>query len=141
MRRPSWPSWIGPGGRSVADPLEDRRRERQRLIGLAREHVERFARRRPVTAAAVVGSVARGDFNVWSDVDVVIVVEGLPERAPERGRLLAIDAPPRVQAVGFTPEEFRAALAAGNPLAREAVERGVALAGESFLQAAGRATS
>lgn len=119
----------------MADALEDRRREREQLIGLARDYVGLLSQRVPVTAAAVVGSVARGDFNVWSDVDVVVVVaEGLPQRAPDRGRLLSIDAPPRVQAVGFTEPEFRAALAGGNPLVREATEEGVILTGEPFLR-------
>jgi predicted nucleotidyltransferase len=54
---------------------------------------ERLARRRPLVASAVVASVARGDFNVWSDVDVVVVAEGLPERAPERGAVLGEDVP------------------------------------------------
>jgi predicted nucleotidyltransferase len=87
-----------------------------------------------VLAAAVVGSVARGDFNVWSDVDVVVVAEGLPERAPDRGLLLVTDAPGRVQPVGFTPEELAMALRRGNPLAREAVTSGVVLSGGELLR-------
>ena len=118
----------------MADALARRRRERDELVTLARDYAERLSERLPVIAAAVVGSVARGDFNVWSDVDVV-VVEDLPTRAPDRGAVLAHDAPARVQPVGFTPEEFEAAWARGNPLAREATDAGVALRGEGFLRA------
>lgn len=117
----------------MVDPLAGRRAERTRLLGLAREYVERAGRRMPLVAAAVVGSVARGDFNVWSDVDVVLVAEGLAEHAVERQGSLLEGAPPGVQPVGFTPPEFRAALAKGNPLAVEAVERGVPLVGERFF--------
>lgn len=125
----------------MADILETRMRERDRLIKVARGYVERLARRLPIMAAWVVGSVARGDFNVWSDVDVIVVAEDLPARAPDRGMLLGRDAPGGVQVIGFTPDEFRAALAGGNPLAREATELGVALLGERFLQEAPQADS
>lgn len=118
----------------MADTLAARARERDRLIELARSYVDRLARRRPLVASAVVGSVARGDFNVWSDVDVVVVAEGLPERAPERGGVLSAEVPGGVQPIGFTPEEFREALRRGNPLAREAVSAGVVLLGAEFLR-------
>ena len=118
----------------MADALAERARERDRLIELARSYVDRLARRRPLAAAAVVGSVARGDFNIWSDVDVVVIAEGLPERAPERGSALVEDVAGGVQPVGFTPEEFSHALRAGNPLAREAVTTGVVLLGADFLR-------
>ena len=118
----------------MADALAERARERDRLIGLGRTYVERLSRRRPVVAAAVVGSVARGDFNVWSDVDVVVVAESLPERAPARSGALAEDVHGGVQPIGYTPAEFGEALARGNPLAREAVTTGVVLLGADFLR-------
>jgi hypothetical protein len=118
----------------MADALAERTRERDRLIELARSYVQSLARRRWLVAAAVVGSVARGDFNVWSDVDVVVVAEDLPERAPERGAVLVEEAPGGVQPIGFTPEEFREALRRGNPLAREAVISGVVLLGAEFFR-------
>jgi predicted nucleotidyltransferase len=123
----------------VADVLAERKREREDLIGLARAYVERLAARLPLVAAAVVGSAARGDFNVWSDVDVVVVVEGLPERAPDRAAVLVADAPPRVQPVGFTPEEFRRAWERRNPLARSVAAEGVVLLGEAFFAEIARA--
>jgi predicted nucleotidyltransferase len=117
----------------VAEIVEERRREQAELIELARSYVEQLAARLSVVAAAVVGSVARGDFNVWSDVDVVVVADGLPARAPDRGALLLADAPPRVQPVGFTRDEFAEAFRRGNPLAREALDVGVVLHGAEAL--------
>jgi predicted nucleotidyltransferase len=134
MPRPSCGSSTGPGGPSVAEALAARRREQAGLLELARAYVERLRGRVPVRAAAVVGSVARGDFNLWSDVDVVVVAEGLPERIPDRSATLVADAPPRVQPVGFLPEEFRVAWRKGNPLAREAAD-GVVLVGKEYLEA------
>jgi predicted nucleotidyltransferase len=99
----------------VSDVLAERAAERERLLELARLYVERLSARVEVIAAAVVGSVARGDFNVWSDVDVVVVAADLPLRAPDRGLLLADDAPGRVQPIGFLPEEFSQVFERRNP--------------------------
>jgi predicted nucleotidyltransferase len=118
----------------VADVLAERRRERDELIELARAYAESLAARLPVVAAVVVGSVARGDFNVWSDVDVVIVADELPPRTPDRASLLVSDAPPRVQPVGFTREELGEALRRGNPLAVDAAHHGVVLVGGDELR-------
>ena len=117
----------------MADALTARRLERERLIALAREYVERLSARLTVEAAAVVGSVARGDFNVWSDVDVLVVVDGLPERAPDRAALLLADAPAGVQPVGFTPRELEQARGKRNPLVLEADTRGVVLVGDGVF--------
>ena len=119
----------------MADVLDRRRRERERLIAVARGYVERLSERMPVVAAAVVGSVARGDFNVWSDVDVLVVADGLPERIPDRLRLLGAQAPAGVEPVGFTPAELEAARGGGNPLIDELGESGVVLFGEDVLRA------
>lgn len=120
----------------MADALAERAEEQKRLIELARRYVERLSVRLPLAAAAVVGSVARGDFNVWSDVDVVLVADELPPRVPDRGRLLAEDAPGGVQPVGFTPQEFAKALERRNPMALEATTIGVVVVGRDFLHAA-----
>jgi hypothetical protein len=118
----------------MTEILAERARERERLLELARGYVRRLAARQPVLAAAVVGSVARGDFNVWSDVDVVVVAESLPAGAPERSLLLAKDAPGGVQPIGFTPQELAEARRRGNPLAEEALTEGVVLVGAELLR-------
>jgi uncharacterized protein len=122
------------GSASMAKALEERRRERERLLGLARDYVSRLRHTMPLVAAVVVGSVARGDFNVWSDVDVVVVADELPPRIPDRAAMLVADAPPGLQPVGYTPAEFDAAWDKRNPLVREATAHGVILFGEEFLR-------
>ena len=100
--------------------VTERYAEQQRLVGLApREHVQRLAGRQRVHQAAVVGSVARGDFNVWSDVDVVVVADALPERVLDRTLVLMEGRPPRVEAIGFTPDELEDARRRRNPLVVE----------------------
>jgi hypothetical protein len=119
----------------VHELVAERARRRAALIELARAYVRRLGERLPLAAAAVVGSVARGDFNLWSDVDVVVVADDLPARAPDRGALLVAEAPPGVQPVGFTPEEFRRAWRKRNPLAMSIPAEGVVLLGEGFFSA------
>ncbi len=114
-----WPSAV----------LARRRSEREALLDLARGYVNELPESLGLVAAVVVGSVARGDFNVWSDVDVLIVARHLPERDPDRLRLLLELAPAGVQPVGWTPEELRMGLARGNPIAKEALRDGVTLRG------------
>ena len=75
-------------------------------------------------SAVLVGSYARGDFNEWSDVDVLLIgrFEGRPPERVERVR-----APPGFEVIPLTPEEAVRAAEKGNPLLVEAVERGVVL--------------
>ena len=77
----------------------------------------------------VAGSVARGDFNLWSDVDVVIVSDALPGPGPDRATALGAGVPPHVEPHGYTTTEFRRGLARGDRLAREAMAHGARLHG------------
>lgn len=118
----------------MPDILAARREEWARLRSRARDYLTRLSRRMPVRAAALVGSAARGDFNLWSDIDVVVVSDDLPADPLERPLALSTVAPPGVQPIGFTEQEFRGAYLRGNPFAREAVTGGVILCGEDFFR-------
>lgn len=115
--------------------IERRRAERQALLDRAVTFVRSLPPSLGLRAAVVVGSVARGDFNRWSDIDVVVVADHLPA-----GWLDRLDAlgprPGLVQPVAWTPSEWRRQLERGNPLAREGVEAGVWLAGSAEMLAA-----
>ena len=119
----------------MADAVAQRRREREELLELARSYVGALSERLDVVAAAVAGSVARGDFNVWSDVDVVVVARELPERVIDRATVLMGCAPARVQPVGFTPGELESEWRKGNRLVREAAERGIVVRGDDVFGA------
>lgn len=119
----------------MASPLAARVAERARLLALAREYADRLSRRISITAAVVAGSVARGDFNVWSDVDVVVIAEELPARAVDRASLLLADAQGGVQPIGYTIAEFAEANRRGDPLARSALSDGVVAYGSDDILA------
>jgi uncharacterized protein len=105
-----------------------RRAERTALL----ERAAGFARGLPpalgVRAVAVFGSVARGDFNRWSDIDVLVIADDLPDRLLDRLDALG-PAPGGVQAVAWTPEEWHGQLARRNPIAVESANAGVWLLG------------
>lgn len=67
-----------------ADVLRRRREARAALIDHARQWVDDLDARVELVAAVVVGSVARGDFHDASDVDVIVVAEGLSDNPAAR---------------------------------------------------------
>lgn len=110
--------------------VERRRAERGQMIEEARTYFRDKAATIPLRSAHLVGSVARGDFNLWSDVDVVIVTDELPGRFLERVELFS-DRPPGTEVFPYTPEEFENELARSNPIVLEVGEIGIDLiAGE-----------
>ena len=114
----------------MSDVIASRLAERERLIELARVYARALSERMPVCAVVLAGSVARGDFNVWSDVDVLVVADVLPARLPDRLALLAADASGGIQVVGLTPDELRRAAQRGNRLVLDAAAHGILLAGD-----------
>ncbi|MEM1538376.1 MAG: nucleotidyltransferase domain-containing protein [Candidatus Nezhaarchaeales archaeon] len=101
--------------------LKERERLRKEAIKEAREWVKRLNFK---VTAVLIGSYARGDFNKWSDVDVLLIADfkGNPIE-----RLKTLNAPPGFEAIPLTPKEFSSMLSRKNPLAVEAVSRGIVL--------------
>ncbi|MEM2245038.1 MAG: nucleotidyltransferase domain-containing protein [Thermofilum sp.] len=96
--------------------------ERRRVV----EEARRWASSLSFKATAIlVGSYARGDFNKWSDVDVLLITGELGGGPLER--LRKVEAPPGYEVIVWTPEEFALLLKKGNPLALEAARSGVFL--------------
>lgn len=114
----------------VERAVERRRTEQRELVTRARRFADRLPADLDVRAVVVFGSVARGDFNLWSDVDVLVVAGALPERLLDRLAVLGAP-PPRVQPLAWRPDEWVRRRGRGDPIALEAVQRGVWLAGSA----------
>jgi predicted nucleotidyltransferase len=121
---------------SLEAVLVRRKTERRELLERAQGFVASIPRELGVVGAVVFGSVARGDFNRWSDVDLLILLEAAPGDPIRRAAALG-DRPPRVQPIVWTIAEALEQVARRNPIAVEAVERGEWLVGSAALLQAG----
>jgi hypothetical protein len=82
------------------------------------------------------GSMARGDYGVGSDVDILVISDDLPPNFLERLRLLSEANPTLapIQAVGYTPAEFLQMIHRRHPTALYAVADGKPLHDDGFFQ-------
>jgi len=92
---------------SVAQVRADRRARRTAMLDSVAGWAASLDPALGVRAVTVFGSVARGDFNDDSDIDVLVVAEHLPVHPSQRLRLLG-RRPPRVEAVVWEPGEYSA---------------------------------
>ncbi len=120
---------------SVRAILERRRREQEEFLEKARGFATHLDPALGVRAVVVFGSVARGDFNLWSDIDVLVVADRVPTRTLDRLEAVG-PRPPRVQPVVWTPQDWVREHERENPIALEAVEHGVWLVGSAEALAA-----
>jgi len=83
---------------------------------------------KPAIKALAFGSVARGEADQWSDLDLVIVADTsrpFLERFKDFAGLY--DVWPRLDLLIYTPEEFDRMLAGGNPFIQRVVTEGVVM--------------
>jgi len=90
--------------------IKARAEEGEGAIGEAKSYVEKLRERLGAISAAVFGSYARRDFNLWSDIDVIVVSQKFKDVNFVKRCLALLDAPPRVEAICWTPEEAAKAL-------------------------------
>jgi len=105
--------------------LEERKRQREKFVDMARTYAENLPGRSGNLTAIVHGSVSRGDFNLGSDLDILIISEGLPCHPPERMQVLFSCHEPPLEPKGYTPAEFRTLLAKRNSALAEVLKEGI----------------
>ncbi len=102
--------------------IKERRRLREKRI----EEAEEWASKIPFRVTAIlIGSYARGDFNLWSDIDILLISEDFVGNLLDR--LRNIDAPPGYQVIALTPKEFKTLMEKRETIIMEAIEYGVVL--------------
>ena len=102
--------------------LEKRRKMRESVIRKSLEWVSSLPFK---LTAILIGSYARGDFNLWSDVDILLISREFKGNPVER--LMSIDFPAGFQVIPLTEKEFKILLKRRESLILEAKEKGVIL--------------
>ncbi len=107
--------------------IEERLKKREEVIKAVKDFALKASRILGPLTAILYGSYARGDFNFWSDLDVLLVVRDevpLPRKPHKRVELVLDFVPPgfEVHLVGIS--EFRKALSK-RAFARAALEKAV----------------
>lgn len=113
--------------------VEEREDTRQEYIEVAARYVDALAEFLTPLTGILYGSVARGDFNFWSDIDVAIIADRLPEHPLRRAEVLFVNVPPGVEPKGFTRREFLRLVEKGHLFARELLQHGIVLRDDLHL--------
>ncbi len=79
----------------------------------------------------LIGSYARGDFNLWSDVDLLIIAEF---RGNPLHRLKNIDFPPGYETILLTPGEVEIMKNKKNKFILDAFKEGIVLRNDLHIQ-------
>ena len=101
--------------------LERRRKEREEVIARACQYSLELPFK---CSVLLIGSYARGDFNLWSDIDILVVGEFSSN--PTK-RYSEIDFPPGFEVIPVRVEDFPVSLKVVNPIIVEAARTGVIL--------------
>jgi len=113
--------------------LARRRTEREHAIDMASAYLSRLDGLLEGFVAGVLhGSYARGDFHWGSDIDVLVIAEGLPAHPLRRLDLLYACVEGRIEPKGYSKEEFIGLMHARNPIAIDALKNGVVLLDRGF---------
>ncbi len=107
--------------------IELRKKERKNLLEKAENYLKMLRARIGPLSGIVFGSVSRGDFNDASDVDILVIAEGLPSHPLRRIDILLSPWVPGVDPKGYTPSEFEALKQKKNPFIQRILQEGIVL--------------
>ena len=93
------------------------------------EYAERVKMKLKPKLLVIFGSIAKGDFGVGSDVDILIVSDLLPKNFQKRLKILFLlnDTFAPIEPVGYTSEEFKKMISKRHPTALDAIHDGIIL--------------
>lgn len=89
-----------------------------------------------VFTGVLYGSMARGDYNVWSDIDFLVISGKLPENPLKRLEFLYSLTDTPIEVKGYTRDEFLRMIEKRNPLALDALVEGKVIVDDGFWEIA-----
>jgi len=114
--------------------LNERRKERAKAIRVGSEYANKLKEEIGPLTAILYGSFARGNFNLGSDIDVLIISNNLPLNPLKRMELLYRCISGGIEPKGYTQAEFISMLKLQNPIALNTLQNGVILLDNSFWE-------
>lgn len=82
------------------------------------------------------GSMARGDYNVWSDIDFLVISDKLQENPLKRLEFLYSLTDTPIEVKGYTRNEFLKMIEKRNPLALDSLVEGRVIVDDGFWEVA-----
>jgi predicted nucleotidyltransferase len=82
------------------------------------------------------GSMARGDNNIWSDIDFLVISDKLPENPLKRLEFLYSLTETPIEVKGYTRNEFLKMIEKRNPTALDSLVEGKIIADDGFWEIA-----
>ncbi len=82
------------------------------------------------------GSMARGDNNLWSDIDFLVISDKLPENPLKKLKFLYSLTDTPIEVKGYTRNEFLRMIEKRNPLALDALVEGKVIVDDGFWEVA-----
>jgi len=110
--------------------VEERIRKREEVIKLAKQFVDCASKYLKIKKAILFGSYVRGDFNEWSDIDILIIVDEIDEINPIKRIEKVMDCLMKyssVEIVILTVKEYKEKKLKNNPIIIECEEIGIEL--------------
>lgn len=98
---------------------------RQQSIEAAKEYGKNIKNILGDAIVIIIGSIAKGDFNEASDIDVLVISDALPKNPLQRFEVLYLVAKGNIEPKGYTRQEFDTMIAKQNPMAVDAVKNGI----------------
>jgi len=82
------------------------------------------------------GSMARGDNNLWSDIDFIVISDKLPNNPLKRSEFLYSLTEISIEVKGFTRNEFLNMIEKRNPIALDSLLEGKIIVDDGFWEIA-----
>ncbi len=94
------------------------------IINVLTEYSKAISSKLGKFTGVLYGSMARGDYNVWSDIDLLVISDRLPEHPLKRLEFLYSLTDIPIEVKGYTKDEFLKMIEKRNPLALDALTEG-----------------
>lgn len=118
------------GKRDMEEIIQARRKLREKVINILEGLIQEIRDIWGKVTVVLIGSYARGDFNEWSDIDVLIVVRSEDPNPMKRyDKIIPIIMKTKlpIEPIIITKTEFKHGLKKQNPLIIEAIKAGIVI--------------